>query len=70
MQKLLDFDVVIEQHADGYRTRVLASPAGQAQASFLPPFTEKDLELLILRVTGSIGRARRQVRRIETQERR
>jgi hypothetical protein len=70
MQKLLDFDVVIEQHEDGYRTRVLASPAGQAQASFLPPFTEKDLELLILRVTGSIGRARRQVRRIETQERR
>jgi CHAT domain-containing protein len=70
VQKLLDFDVVIERDGDGYRTRVLASPAGQAQASFLPPFTEKDLEILILRVSGSIGRARRQVRRIETQERR
>ena len=70
MQKLLDFDVVIESNEGGFRTKVLASPAGQAQASFVPPFTEQDLEILVLRVMSSIGGTRRQARRIESQERR
>ncbi len=57
MQKLLDFDVVIESHADGYHTHVITSPARQAQADFTLPFTEKDLEILVLRVLASIGLA-------------
>ena len=69
MQKLLDFDMVIEAHDDGYRTHVVASPAGEAHADFTLPFSDEGLENLVLKVVGSIGRARRQVRRIETQER-
>ena len=69
MQKLLDFDLVVESHDDGYRTRVVASPAGEAHADFVLPFTDKDLRILVLEVVGSIGRFRRKVRRIETEER-
>ena len=69
MQQLLNFDVVIEPLADGYRTRVLASPAGEAHADFALPFTDKDLTILILEVVGSIGRLRRRVRRIQSPER-
>ena len=67
---LLDFDVAIESLADGYRARVVASPAGEAHADFALPFTGKDLEILILKVVGSIGRARRRARRIQSDERR
>jgi CHAT domain len=70
VQKLLDFDVVIEAHGDGFRIRVVASPAGEAYADFALPFSDNDLEILVLRVVGSIGRVRRKVRRIESQERR
>ncbi len=70
MGKLLDFDVVIDSHGDGYRTRVVASPAGEAQADFVLPFTDQDLTILVLKVVGSIGRARRRVRRIQSEERR
>jgi CHAT domain-containing protein len=69
VQKLLDFDLVIESNDDGFRTRVVASPAGEAQVGFDLPFTDKDLRILILEVVGSIGRLRRKVRRIESQER-
>jgi predicted component of type VI protein secretion system len=69
MQELLDFDVTIDSLSNGYRTQVVASPAGEAKVDFDLPFTDKDLEILILRVIGSIGRARRKVRRIESQER-
>jgi len=68
VQKLLDFDLVIEPRGDGYRTRVVASPAGEAQADFALPFSDEGLENLVLKVVGSIGRARRKVRRIEPQE--
>jgi CHAT domain/TIR domain len=68
-QKLLDFDVAIESLSGGYRTRVLASPAGEAYADFAFPFTDQDLEILVLKVAGSVGRARRQARRIESPER-
>jgi tetratricopeptide (TPR) repeat protein len=70
MQKLLDFDVAIEPRDAGYRTRVLTSPAGEAVVDFEFPFSEQDIEILILRVLGSVGRVRRNARRIETQERR
>ena len=47
-----------------------ASPAGEAYADFALPFTDKDLTILVLKVIGSVGRVRRKVRRIESQERR
>jgi CHAT domain-containing protein len=70
MQKLLDFDVAIEPLGSSYRTRVVASPAGEAYADFVLPFTNENLEILVLKVIGSVGRVRRDVRRIESQERR
>ena len=69
MQKLLDFDVAIEPLSEGYRTRVVASPCGEAHADFTLPFSDENLEILVLKVVGSIGRIRRKVRRIESQER-
>ena len=69
MQELLDFDVAIESLGDGYRARVITSPAGEAYADFALPFTEEYLTILILRVIGSIGRARRKVRRFQSEER-
>jgi CHAT domain-containing protein len=70
MKKLLDFDVAIEPYGDGYRTRVVASPAGQAHADFALPLSDTDLENFVLKVGMSIGRTRRKARRIESQERR
>lgn len=69
MQRLLDFDVAIEPLGDGYRTRVISSPSGEAETEFSLPFTDQDLEILILKISGSIGRVHRTVRRIESQER-
>ena len=70
VQELLDFDVAIEPLGDGYRTRVVTSPAGEAHADFVLPFSDEGLEILVLKVVGSIGRARRKVRRIQSEERR
>ena len=70
MQGLLDFDVAIEPLADGYRARVVASPAGEAHADFTLPFTDTDVENFVLKVGMSIGRGRRQARRIQSDERR
>jgi DNA-binding beta-propeller fold protein YncE len=69
VQELLDFDIAIEPLGDGYRARVVDSPAGEAYADFAFPFTDESLTILILRVIGSIGRARRKVRRIQSEER-
>jgi hypothetical protein len=69
VRRLLDFDVVIEPHDDGFRSRVVGSPAGEAEADFALPFSDKDLRILILEVVGSIGRVRRQVRRIDSPDR-
>lgn len=69
MHKLLDFDLAVEASGDGYQTRVIASPAGEAQASLVLPFTDKDLRILVLEVVSSISRLRRKVRRIEAQDR-
>jgi uncharacterized RDD family membrane protein YckC len=70
MPGLLNFDLAIDPHGDGFRARVLSSPAGEAENVFAFPFTDQDLEILILRVIGSVGRARRQLRRFESAERR
>jgi CHAT domain/Tetratricopeptide repeat len=70
VQKLVPFDVEIEPRADGYRTRVVASPAGEDHTDFKLPFTDSDLENFILKVGLSIGRTRRKARRLQSQERR
>lgn len=62
--KYFDFDILIERVNERYRARVIQSPAGQASAEFVLPFTDQDIEILMLRV----GRARRGVRRIESPE--
>jgi CHAT domain len=69
MPKLLNFDIAIEPRNGGYRTRVLASPVGEEEGTdFDLPFTDKDIELLVLKVIGSVGRARRKVRRLQSDE--
>jgi roadblock/LC7 domain-containing protein len=70
VQGLLDFDLAIEPLADGYRARVVASPAGEAHADIALPFTDTDVENFVLKVGMSIGRGRRQARRIQSDERR
>lgn len=42
----LDYDLLIEGSEEGYRARVLNSPAGQATAHFDLPFLEQDMRAL------------------------
>jgi hypothetical protein len=51
----LDFDLLIRRTESGYQAQVVASPAGEATASFTAPFSELELENFLLRV----GRPRR-----------
>jgi S1-C subfamily serine protease len=60
----LNFDLSIERSGEGYRARVVHSPAGQASVQFSPPFSELELENFVLR----IGRTRRGLRRLESPE--
>jgi hypothetical protein len=60
----LNFDLLIERAGERYRARVLESPAGQAALEFETPFSEMELENLFLR----IGRPRRGMRRLESEE--
>ena len=39
-----DFDLLIERAGDGFKARVLDSPAGEATAQFQLPFTQADVE--------------------------
>jgi len=59
----LDFDLVIEKVEGRYRAQV-NSPAGQASATFDPPFSDLELENFLLRV----GRTRLATRRIDAPE--
>jgi hypothetical protein len=59
-----DFDLLIERSGKGYRAKVLESPAGQATADFTLPFSDLELENVLLR----LGRPVRTVRRIESTE--
>ncbi len=59
-----DFDLLIVRAGAGYRSQVLNSPAGQASANFDLPFSDLELENLILHV----GRTRRGMRRIDSPE--
>jgi len=60
-----DFDLMIEgTGGEGYRARVLDSPAGGAAGSFSLPFSTLELENFLLKV----GRPRRGTRRLESPE--
>lgn len=60
----LDFDLLLERVASGYRARVLKSPAGETVGEFQLPLSSLELENFLLRM----GRPRRRVRRLETPE--
>ena len=49
---LFDFDLAVEQTEDGYFVRVLASPAGEAVASFRDPFSRRELDELRQRLAA------------------
>lgn len=59
-----DFDLVVERAGDGLRVRVLASPAGTASREFRLPFSDVEIENVLLR----LGRSRRVVRRVDSSE--
>ncbi len=62
----LDFDLLIESEGSSYRASVIDSPAGQSNNTFTLPFSEKDLELLVLQVFRLTSR--RSVRSIGSPE--
>jgi hypothetical protein len=62
--KYLDLDLQIKRTPNGYHAEILNSPAGQAASDFSLPFSDLELENLLLRLGG----ARRGVRRIESPE--
>src|SRR5438445_4869487 len=62
----LNFDLLIERVGEGYRAQVTASPAGEGTHDFELPFSDKDLEIFVLRVIGLGTRAN--VRSIEAPE--
>lgn len=64
MNRYLDFDLHCRRIDAGYRAHVSASPAGQASSDFHSPFSDLELENLLLR----IGRPRRSTRRVGTAE--
>ncbi len=47
----LNFDLQIEREGEGYRARVLDSPAGQAVNDFALPFSDLELENFVLRMS-------------------
>jgi len=60
-----DFELEITPLTEGrYRAQVIASPAGEASAEFRLPFSEMEIENLVLK----IGRRRAGVRRIDSPE--
>ena len=60
----LDFDLVVERSADGYRAEVRESPGGTASSTFHQPFSDLELENFRLRV----GQTRKGLRRLESPE--
>ncbi|MCD4670509.1 MAG: hypothetical protein K8S14_08685, partial [Actinomycetia bacterium] len=46
----IDFDLLIEQVAEGYTVRVLDSPGGQAKAQFTLPFEDHELKSFFVRI--------------------
>jgi hypothetical protein len=65
-ESYLDFDLLIESDGPNYKATVIDSPAGQSDNSFTLPFSEKDLEILVLQVFRLTSR--RSVRAIASPE--
>lgn len=59
-----DFDLVIETFGDGYRAKVIDSPAGQATHSFRFPVDDWELETFLV----WLGSAPYRTRRVESKE--
>ena len=62
--RYLDFDLSIKRAEAGYRAEVVSRSAGQGSAEFESPFSELEIENLLLRM----GRPRRGVRRVDSPE--
>lgn len=62
--RFLDFDLLFQRTANGYRAQVLNSPAGQASVEFALPFSALEIENFLLRM----GRPRQPVRRLGTSQ--
>ncbi|MBC8249083.1 MAG: CHAT domain-containing protein, partial [Anaerolineales bacterium] len=60
----LDFEIRLKKREQGYAVSVIRSPAGEAEGEFVLPFSDLELENLLLK----IGRTRRGVRRIGSPE--
>ncbi len=60
----LDFDLTLERAANGYRVEVTRAPAGNARAEFTLPFSDIEIENVLLKLGG----ARRRTRRVESPE--
>jgi CHAT domain len=64
-----DFDLLVEHAGQGYRARVLDSPAGEAITEFSLPFSPLEMENFLLRLASSLSAARRRIRGLESPER-
>ena len=64
VKEYLDFDLLIDRIDDQYTARVLFSPAGEAKRTFSLPFSQLELDNIMLR----LGQPRRGVRRVDTPE--
>jgi hypothetical protein len=64
MKRYLDFDLLFRRIEGGFRAQVVNSPAGQASSDFVVPFSDLELENLLLR----LGRPRRTTRRVASSE--
>jgi hypothetical protein len=54
----LNFDMEIQRRASGYAARVLDSPGGQGSAEFQLPFSDLEIENLLLKMGFERGRVR------------
>ena len=55
----VNFDLLLTAAPGGYRARVVDSPAGEAASSFTLPFSDLEVENLILRLTQRSAGTRR-----------
>lgn len=58
LPKYLDFDLELESRGGKYVARVLASPGGEGKTEFVLPFSDQDIELLLLKMGFSSARRR------------
>lgn len=62
--RYLDFDLLIERAGDGYKARVLDSPAGEASGDFAAPFTPEDINNFFVQIGQTRSFETQQTRRI------